>query len=105
MSEFKRQGETCVTQIPECTPLAPALADSPKDISAPIIKNLKEGARYVLRKMHIDLECKYYLTIKNDTHMFYNIFGFSEKFEYRIPISVCENDRILSSTIRMLLFK
>ena len=49
MSELKRQGETCVTQIPECTPLAPALANSPKDISAPIIKNLKEGTRYVMR--------------------------------------------------------
>ena len=49
MSEFKRQGETFVTQIPECTPLAPALSNSPKDISAPIIKNLKEGTRYVMR--------------------------------------------------------
>ena len=62
MSEFKRQGETFVTQIPECTPLAPALANSPKDISAPIIKNLKEGTRYVQRKMHIEMYiviCKY----------------------------------------------
>ena len=66
MSEFKRQGETFVTQIPECTPLAPALANSPKDISAPIIKNLKEGTRYVLRKMHIEIQCKvlYYHSIE-----------------------------------------
>ena len=36
MSEFKRdrQAETCVTQIPECTPLAPAVEKNPKDVSS-----------------------------------------------------------------------
>ena len=43
MSEYKRQAETCVTQIPECTPLAPAVANDPKDVVAPIIKNDKNG--------------------------------------------------------------
>ena len=45
MSEYKRQAETCVTQIPECTPLAPAVANDPKDVVAPIIKNDKNGSR------------------------------------------------------------
>ena len=45
MSEYKRQAETCVTQIPECTPLAPAVANDPKDVAAPIIKNDKNGSR------------------------------------------------------------
>ena len=45
MSEYKRQAETCVTQIPECTPLAPAVANDPKQASGPIIKSKKNGSR------------------------------------------------------------
>ena len=45
MTEYKRQGETCVTQIPECTPLAPAVASNPKVGTSPIIKNRANGSR------------------------------------------------------------
>ena len=41
MSEYhRRQGETCVTQIPECTPFAPAfVSNDPKLLTSPIIKD------------------------------------------------------------------
>ena len=46
MSEYRQQNETCVTQIPESTPLAPAVPTTPIEAAASIIDtNIKNGSR------------------------------------------------------------